>query len=48
MQEEIKAFFYDLASQYPSGLNTQNLLAGKMFGIESKKYISWQWCCRDN
>ena len=34
MQEEMKAYFYDLLSQYPSGLNTQNLLVGKMFGIE--------------
>ena len=39
MQEEIKAFFYDLASQYPSGLNTQNLLTGKMFGIESENIL---------
>lgn len=39
MQEEIKAFFYDLLSQYPSGLNTQNLLAGKMFGIESENIL---------
>ncbi|MFV9979410.1 MAG: hypothetical protein AB8V13_05660 [Francisella endosymbiont of Hyalomma asiaticum] len=39
MQEEIKAFFYDLASQYPSGLSTQNLLAGKMFGIESENIL---------
>ena len=39
MQEEMKAFFYDLLSQYPSGLNTQNLLAGKMFGIERENII---------
>jgi|SaaInlLV_10m_DNA_2_1039722.scaffolds.fasta_scaffold04417_4 histidinol-phosphate/aromatic aminotransferase/cobyric acid decarboxylase-like protein/choline kinase len=39
MQEEMKAFFYDLLSQYPSGLNTQNLLAGKMFGIETENII---------
>jgi len=39
MQEEMKAFFYDLLSQYPSGLNTQNLLAGKMFGIETENMI---------
>lgn len=39
MQEEMKAFFYDLLSQYPSGLNTQNLLAGKMFGIEPENII---------
>jgi histidinol-phosphate/aromatic aminotransferase/cobyric acid decarboxylase-like protein/GTP:adenosylcobinamide-phosphate guanylyltransferase len=39
MQEEMKAFFYDLLSQYPSGLNTQNLLAGKMFGVETENII---------
>jgi len=35
----MKAFFYDLLSQYPSGLNTQNLLAGKMFGVETENII---------
>ena len=39
MQEEMKAYFYDLLSQYPSGLNTQNLLAGKMFGVEAENII---------
>jgi len=39
MQEEMKAFFYDLLSQYPSGLNTQNLLAGKMFDIEDENIV---------
>lgn len=39
MQEEMKAYFYDLLSQYPSGLDTQNLLAGKMFGIDSDNII---------
>jgi len=39
MQEEIKAFFYDLLSQYPSGLDTQNLLAGKMFGVEQENIL---------
>ncbi len=39
MQEEMKAYFYELLSQYPSGLNTQNLLAGKMFGIEGENII---------
>jgi len=39
MQEEMKAYFYDLLSQYPSGLNTQNLLAGKMFGVEGENII---------
>jgi len=39
MQEEMKAYFYDLLSQYPSGLNTQNILAGKMFGVEEENII---------
>ncbi len=39
MQEEIKAYFYNLISQYPSGLTTQNLLAGKMFGVESENIL---------
>lgn len=39
MQEEMKAYFYDLLSQYPSGSETQNLLAGKMFGIESENLV---------
>jgi histidinol-phosphate/aromatic aminotransferase/cobyric acid decarboxylase-like protein len=40
MQEEMKAFFYDLLSQYPSGLGTQNLLAGKMFGVEGNNVLT--------
>ncbi len=39
MQEEMKAYFYELISQYPSGQETQRLLAGKMFGIESENII---------
>ena len=39
MQEEMKAYFYELLSQYPSGQDTQRLLAGKMFGIESENII---------
>ena len=39
MQEEMKAYFHDLLSQYPSGSKTQNLLAGKMFGIEPDNII---------
>lgn len=39
MQEEMKAYFHDLLSQYPSGSETQNLLAGKMFGIEHDKIM---------
>jgi histidinol-phosphate/aromatic aminotransferase/cobyric acid decarboxylase-like protein/choline kinase len=34
MQNEMKAYFSDLLSQYPSGLNTQNLLAAKMYNLE--------------
>lgn len=34
MQNEMKAYFHDLITEYPSGLNVQNLLAGKMFGID--------------
>ena len=39
MQEEMKAYFYELLSQYPSGQGTQRLLAGKMFGVESEQII---------
>jgi histidinol-phosphate/aromatic aminotransferase/cobyric acid decarboxylase-like protein/choline kinase len=39
MQEEMKAYFYELLSQYPSGQETQKLLAGKMFGIEPENII---------
>jgi histidinol-phosphate/aromatic aminotransferase/cobyric acid decarboxylase-like protein len=36
--EEMKAYFTDLISSYPSGLNDQNLLAAKLFNID-KEYI---------
>ena len=39
MQEEMKAYFYELLSQYPSGQQTQRLLAGKMFSIESDNIL---------
>ncbi len=39
MQEEMKAYFYELLSQYPSGQETQKLLAGKMFGVEPENVI---------
>jgi len=39
MQEEMKAYFYELLSQYPSGQQTHQLLAGKMFGIEGENII---------
>jgi histidinol-phosphate/aromatic aminotransferase/cobyric acid decarboxylase-like protein/choline kinase len=34
MQSELKAYFAELLSSYPSGLNTQNMLAAKLFNIE--------------
>lgn len=39
MQSEMKAYFRDLLSDYPSGLNVQNLLAGKMFGIDERNIL---------
>jgi len=39
MQEEMKAYYFDLLSQYPSGLDTQSLLAGKMFDVEAENVI---------
>jgi len=39
MQEEMKAYFYELLSQYPSGQGTQRLLASKMFGVEPENII---------
>ncbi len=39
MQEEMKAYFYELLSQYPSGQETQRLLAGKMYGIEPENIL---------
>jgi len=39
MQEEMKAYFYELLSQYPSGQSTQRLLAGKMFNVEAENII---------
>ena len=39
MQEEMKIYFHDLLSQYPSGLGVQNILAGKMFGIEPENIV---------
>jgi histidinol-phosphate/aromatic aminotransferase/cobyric acid decarboxylase-like protein/choline kinase len=39
MQEEMKAYFYDLLSQYPSGLDVQNILAGKMFRVEAENIV---------
>ena len=39
MQEEMKAYFYELLSEYPSGQDTQRLLAGKMFNVEAENII---------
>lgn len=39
MLNEMKHNFYDLLSQYPSGLNIQNLLAGKMFSVDEKHIL---------
>ena len=39
MIDEMKAYHYNLLSQYPSGIKTQQLLAGKMFEIEPENII---------
>jgi len=39
MEEEMKAYFKELISQYPSGMDIQQLLAGKMFNINSENII---------
>ncbi|XPV68937.1 MAG: aminotransferase class I/II-fold pyridoxal phosphate-dependent enzyme [Halarcobacter sp.] len=39
MQEEMKAYFYELLSQYPSGQSTLRLLAGKMFKVEAENIL---------
>ncbi|MDR0656584.1 MAG: aminotransferase class I/II-fold pyridoxal phosphate-dependent enzyme [Treponema sp.] len=39
MQNEMKAYFSDLLTQYPSGLNMQNLLAGKLFNVEADSIL---------
>ena len=39
MQEEMKAYFYELLAQYPSGQETQRLLAGKMFTVEAENIL---------
>jgi histidinol-phosphate/aromatic aminotransferase/cobyric acid decarboxylase-like protein len=40
MYSELKAYFTDLISSYPSGLNTQNLLAAKLFNIDEKHILA--------
>lgn len=37
---EMKCYFETLLSQYPSGLNIQNLLAGKMFSCDSSQILT--------
>ncbi len=39
MLNEMKAYFRDLISEYPSGLNVQNLLAGKLFGVDDDRIL---------
>lgn len=36
---EMKAYFAELLSEYPSGLSVQNLLAGKHFGIDEQQIL---------
>ena len=39
MQEEMKHFFYELISQYPSGLNVQNSLASELLSIKTANLL---------
>lgn len=39
MESEIQAYFHDILSQYPSGLGVQNLLAGKMLGVDESRVL---------
>jgi len=39
MKEELKAYFDELISQYPSAQEVQRLLAGKMFGVEADNIV---------
>jgi len=40
MLNEMTHSFYELLSQYPSGLNVQNLLAAKMFSVEEDQILA--------
>jgi histidinol-phosphate/aromatic aminotransferase/cobyric acid decarboxylase-like protein/choline kinase len=40
MQNEMKAYFKELLTEYPSGLNVQNLLLAKMFNLEQENVIA--------
>ncbi|MDR2795883.1 MAG: aminotransferase class I/II-fold pyridoxal phosphate-dependent enzyme [Spirochaetaceae bacterium] len=37
---EMKAFFTELLTRYPSGLDTQNLLSSKLFGLEEDRVLT--------
>jgi len=39
MENEIKAYFHSLMSEYPSGLNVQNLLAARMFDCPQEQIV---------
>ncbi|MDR2246327.1 MAG: aminotransferase class I/II-fold pyridoxal phosphate-dependent enzyme [Treponema sp.] len=39
MLGEIKAYFTELLASYPSGLNIQNMLAGKLYGVEEDSIL---------
>ena len=39
MENEIKAYFHALMSEYPSGLNVQNLLASRMFNCPQEHIV---------
>jgi histidinol-phosphate/aromatic aminotransferase/cobyric acid decarboxylase-like protein len=40
MLNELNAYFRDLLTEYPSGLNVQNLLAGKLFDIDEANILT--------
>jgi histidinol-phosphate/aromatic aminotransferase/cobyric acid decarboxylase-like protein/choline kinase len=40
MRNEMKAYFNDLLTEYPSGLNVQNLLAGKLFDVSESHILT--------
>ena len=40
MRSEMKAYFDELLTEYPSGLNVQNLLAAKMFNLEQDNILT--------
>jgi histidinol-phosphate/aromatic aminotransferase/cobyric acid decarboxylase-like protein/choline kinase len=40
MHSEIKAYFAELLASYPSGLNIQNMLAGKLYNIDEDSILA--------